>query len=209
MVIVDTYFSYSDTCLAYDAKGSRLIVFGGWSDHWHDDVYTLDVGNIVGPPYAITDMIPKMGPVTGGTNVNIMGIDFTNTTDVVVRFGNRRQSAEVKGVFVNQSKITCVSPDYTKFPPGTVDVRVALDGDSFTTTFQRFTFFSITNGGNSLVFGAGLLSGCATNEEVTFMIQSRDNNRENRITGGDEYQVNLIYVTKELVCLFVFCLFCY
>ena len=181
----------ADTCLAYDAKGSRLIVFGGWSDVWHDDVYTLDVGNIVGPPYAITDMLPKMGPITGGTLVTILGIDFTNTQDVVVRFGNRRQSAEVKGTFVNQTKITAVSPDYTKFAPGVVDVRVALDGDSFTTTFQRFTYFSITNGANSLIYGAGLLSGCAVNEEVTFVIQSRDNNKEDRTTGGDEYQVTI------------------
>lgn len=182
----------SDTCLAYDAKGSRLLVFGGWSDHWHDDMYTLDVGNIVGPPYAITDMVPKLGPVTGGTPITIMGIDFINTTDVVVRFGNRRQSADVKGVFVNQSKITCVSPDYTKFSPAVVDVRVALDGDSFTTTFQKFTYFSITNAGNSLMFGPGLLSGCAVNEDVSFIIQSRDNESKNRTTGGDEYVVTVL-----------------
>jgi dynein heavy chain len=181
----------SDTCLAYDAKGSRLIVFGGWSDHWHNDLYTLDVGNIVGPPYAITDMLPKMGPITGGTNITIAGIDFINTTDVVVRFGNRRQSVDVKGVFVNQAKITCVSPDYTKFAPGVVDVRIALDGDSFTTTFQKFTYFSITNAGNSLMFGPGLLSGCAVNEEVSFIIQSRDNESKNRTTGGDEYVVTI------------------
>ena len=40
----------SDTCMAYDSKGSRLFVFGGWSSEWHGDMYTLDVGNIVGPP---------------------------------------------------------------------------------------------------------------------------------------------------------------
>lgn len=133
------------------------MVFGGWSDRWHDDIYTLDVGNIVGPPYAITDMLPKLGPVTGGTTIQIMGIDFINTADVVVRFGSRKQAVDARGTFVNQTKLTVVSPDYRKFGPGVVDVRVALDGDSFTTTFQKFTFFSITNAANCIMFGAGLL----------------------------------------------------
>jgi dynein heavy chain len=147
--------SRSDTCLAYDPKGSRLIVFGGWSVNWHGDMYTLDVGNIVGPPYAITDMLPNMGPVTGGTEIIIVGIDFINTPDVVVRFGNSRQGVDVHGTFISQTKISCVSPDFTRFSTGTVDVRIALDGDSFTTTFQRFSFFSVTNHAACIMFGPG------------------------------------------------------
>ena len=36
--------------MAFDSKGSRLIFFGGWANHWLDDIYCVDVGNIVGPP---------------------------------------------------------------------------------------------------------------------------------------------------------------
>ena len=50
----------ADSCMAYDPKGSRLLVFGGWSHSWHGDMHTLDVGNIVGPPYAVTDISPKV-----------------------------------------------------------------------------------------------------------------------------------------------------
>eukprot|EP01031_Cornospumella_fuschlensis_P049356 gene49356-60418_t len=39
------------------------------------------------------------------------------------------------------------------------------------------------------MFGPGLLSGCAINEEVSFMIQARDDNNQNRTTGGDEFAV--------------------
>ena len=42
-------------------------------------------------------MLPKMGPLTGGTEVTIVGIDFVNTTDVVVRFGNSRSYVDVPG----------------------------------------------------------------------------------------------------------------
>lgn len=180
--------SRSDASMAYDAKGSRLFVFGGWSDEWLSDMYSLDVGNIVGPPYAITDMFPNMGPVTGGTDITIVGIDFINTTNIVVRFGNARTYVDVLGSFVSQSKITCTSPT-SKFPPGEVDVRVSLEGDSFTTTFQKFSYFPVTNFTNCIMYGPGLLSGCAINDEVSFMIQARDDANMNRTTGGDEFSV--------------------
>ena len=187
----------SDTCMTYDPKGSRLLVFGGWSTEWHQDLYTLDVGNIVGPPYAITDMSPQMGPITGGTEISVIGIDFINTTDVVIRFGNSKQGVDVPGTFVSQTKIICTSPDFTKFPTGVVDVRVALDGDSFTTTYQRFSFFSVTSAPACIMFGPGLLSGCAVNEEVSFVIQARDGDNANRTTGGDEFVPVLSAVDKE------------
>lgn len=51
---------------------------------WLDDLYTLDVGRIVGPPYAILDIEPKIGPITGGTSVIIYGMDFINTPGLFV-----------------------------------------------------------------------------------------------------------------------------
>jgi len=181
----------SDSCLAYDPKGSRLLVYGGWADEWLDDFYTLDVGNIVGPPYAITDMAPAMGPVTGGTDVSIFGIDFINTKNIIVRFGNMRAFIDVVGVFVSQSKITCVSPNASKFPPGEVDVRISLEGDSFTTTFQKFSYFSVTNANTCIMYGPGILNGCAIAEEVSFVVQARDDFGNNRTTGGDEFAVTI------------------
>ena len=178
-----------DTCLAYDPKGSRLLVFGGWADEWLGDLYTLDVGNIVGPPYAITDLYPNMGPITGGTDCTIIGIDFINTKNIVVRFGSARSAIDVPGVFLSQTKISCVSPNASKFPPGEVDVRISLEGDSFTTTSQKFSFFPVTNHATCIMYGPGLLSGCAIAEETSFMIQARDDNGVNRTTGGDEFSV--------------------
>lgn len=185
--------SRSDNTIAYDPKGSRLIVYGGWADEWLDDIYSLDVGNIVGPPYAITDMYPNMGPVTGGTDVTIIGIDFINTTNIVVRFGNSRAFVDVPGVYMSQSKISCVSP-ISKFANGEVDVRISLEGDSFTTTFQKFSYFPVTNFYHCIMFGPGLLSGCAINEDVSFIIQAKDDAGQNRTTGGDEFAVTITMI---------------
>ncbi|GMH98843.1 hypothetical protein TrLO_g14194 [Triparma laevis f. longispina] len=184
----------ADTTLAYDSKGSKLIVFGGWANEWFNDIYLLDVGSVVGPPYAIMDIYPKLGPITGDTPIEITGIDFVNTADVVVRFATKKAYVDVKGVYSSQTKITCVSPDCSKFPPGPVEVRVALNNDSFTTTFQPFELFAVTDATKCLMYGPGILSGCAVNEETMFIIQARDENNNNRTSGGDEFVVTVSHL---------------
>ena len=155
------------------------------------DLYTLDIGAIVGPSYALTDLHPKIGPITGGTACAISGIDFPNTQDVVVRFGNNKHFATVSGVFVTKARVNCVSPDFSKFPPGNYEVRIAMDGDGFTVSSQIYTFFAVAHHRFCIMFGAGLLGPCAVNEEVSFIIQGRDDNNQNRTTGGDEFRVSV------------------
>lgn len=65
-------------------QGGKLFLYGGWANRWFSDGFTLDVGSIVGPPYAVMDLIPDNGPITGETSVDIHGIDFINTEDVKV-----------------------------------------------------------------------------------------------------------------------------
>jgi dynein heavy chain len=179
----------ADCAMDYDHKGSRLIVFGGWANEWYDEVYMLDVG----PPYAIMDVYPTSGPITGNTALSIEGIDFYNTQQVIVRFSSKKGACEeVRGVYVSGTKITCTSPDFSRWLPGdVVEVRVALGTDSYTTTFQTYTFFPVTNAANSLLFGPGVLDGCCVGEEVNFIIQARDLTNKNRTTGGDEFDVRV------------------
>ena len=37
-----------------------------------------DSGDVVGPPYAVTGIVPNRGPVTGGITIAIEGLDFVN-----------------------------------------------------------------------------------------------------------------------------------
>ncbi|KAF1785936.1 Filamin [Phytophthora cactorum] len=162
----------SDTTLAYDDKGSRLIVFGGWANVWLNDIFYLDVSCVVGPPYGITGIFPDFGPITGGTAVVIEGIDFVNKP-VTIRFSCRK------------------APDYTVYPAGDVQVRVALQGDSFTTTFQTYNYFSVTHAPLCFAYGPGVLSGGASGEPTCFVIQARDAQRNLRMRGGDEFTVEI------------------
>lgn len=47
--------------MAYDNKQSRLLIFGGWSNGWQNDLFALNVSKIVGPSYAITSIEPNLG----------------------------------------------------------------------------------------------------------------------------------------------------
>lgn len=53
----------------YDLNESRLIIFGGWSNNWLDDMWSLNVSTVTGPPYAIFSIKPNLGPLTGKTKV--------------------------------------------------------------------------------------------------------------------------------------------
>jgi dynein heavy chain len=44
------------------------------------------------------------------------------------------------------------------------------------------------------MFGPGLLSGCAVNEDVSFIIQARDDNGNNRTTGGDQFMISIMFL---------------
>ena len=76
----------SDTPFAYDSKNSRLLMFGGWNGEWYGDMISMDIGNIVGPPYAIMGLEPDVGPVTGGVPITIRGIDFVKSDQITIRF---------------------------------------------------------------------------------------------------------------------------
>jgi dynein heavy chain len=59
--------------MAYDERDRRLLVFGGWSNGWFNDLYALNVGKIVGPAYAITAADPALGQLTGNIELAITG----------------------------------------------------------------------------------------------------------------------------------------
>jgi len=75
-----------DSAMAFDPEASRLLVFGGWNGRWLGDVRAVDVGAVVGPPYAITAVEPQRGPITGGTHVTLSGVQLRRSDRIVVRF---------------------------------------------------------------------------------------------------------------------------
>lgn len=90
-----------------------------------------------------------------------------------IRFSQRKLFVDVQGTFVSQTSLTCLTPNFTEtgIPPGTVDVRVCLAGESFTTTKADFTFFPVTDANCSFMYGPGLLEEGVPGRETTFVIR--------------------------------------
>uniref|UniRef100_H3HB49 IPT/TIG domain-containing protein n=1 Tax=Phytophthora ramorum TaxID=164328 RepID=H3HB49_PHYRM len=65
------------------------------------------------------------GPITGGTPLVIEGIDFVNKA-VTIRFSCRKGSVDVPGEYVNDHTLNVVTPDFTAYPAGDIQIRVAL-----------------------------------------------------------------------------------
>jgi hypothetical protein len=53
----------------------------------------------VGPSYVLKDLHPRQAPVTGGSTLDLVGLDFPNTADVTVRFewADRKEFIDVQG----------------------------------------------------------------------------------------------------------------
>lgn len=122
-----------------------MLLFGGWANRWFGDAFVLDVGCVVGPPYAIMAIEPNMGPITGGTRCHVEGIDFVNTTQVVLRFSSKKGAVDVTGQYISPTEVICDTPSFDSIGAGEVDVRISLKGDSFTTTFVKYRFFAVTD----------------------------------------------------------------
>jgi len=71
----------SDTQIFYSRHSGKLVLFGGWSNRWHDKVYTCNVSQFVRPPYnifflACINWDKLIGHVTGGSKMLFKGKGF-------------------------------------------------------------------------------------------------------------------------------------
>lgn len=185
--------------MAYDKKDSRLIVFGGWNNRWLNDMYALSVGKIVGPPYAITSVEPSTSQLSGGTEVTVKGVGFTEgSIKVLFSVGDQPVSAqsskttkEVVGNFVSETELTCLTPCFDTFGATSCCVQMMQGSGDLTTTYAPFSFFMNTRALMSLCYGPAIQDNCAIGTPAEFVIQARNDNAENRTSGNDLFTVKV------------------
>ena len=192
------------TTLSYDHRDSRLLVFGGWNNGWLDDMYALAVSKIVGPSYAITDIDPPLGQLSGGIPITITGCGFKDSNiKVYFTAGEQRaevpgrNSVDVAGTFVSETELTAVTPGFEQFGPKGAVVQLSIQGGDLTTTFVPFSFFMNTRALMSLCYGPGVQDTNAAGAQVEFIIQARNDSAENRSSGRDEFKVTIQTVGGE------------
>jgi dynein heavy chain len=186
--------------MAYDKRESKLLIYGGWNNGWFNDLYSLNVGKIVGPSYAITASEPNLGQLSGNVTLKITGQGFTDGANIQVLFtcGNRPVDAATKmtlttqGTYVSETELTCVTPSFEQFGPKECVVQLSIGGNDFTTTWIPFHYFLNTRALKSLAYGPGLLQDVCAGQEVEFIIQARNDLCENRQSGRDEFEVKVM-----------------
>lgn len=98
----------------------------------------------------------------------------------------------MSGTFVDSGTIMCQTPEFTRLGPAAVEVRVAIGGNAYTNTYQKFSFFDVADAAKIVAFGPALIPGGAAGQATSLIVQSKDTADNDRITGGDEFEVLVV-----------------
>lgn len=85
----------------------------------------------------IEALVPPRGPLSGGTEVLVLGRNFNNRSSLACRFGHHRAAARAHVYatrFVNHSAVVCVSP--AVLHPGPVVLEVSNNGAGVGSSFS-------------------------------------------------------------------------
>ena len=199
-IIGDEPCPRSDTQMLYSQHSGKLVLFGGWSNRWHDKVYTCNVSQIVGPPYnifslACIDWDKVIGPVTGGSKMLFKGKGFQSVQNrtAIICISCPKGSIEVSGEVLDDERVRFVSPNFETYGPVMTEVRLKLGQHLFTNNIVSFSYFSVTDCSETVAFGPGLLGQNSINVSTMFVIQAKDKISSDRTCGMDKYDVSIRY----------------
>ncbi len=181
----------ADSPIAYDPHTQVLAMFGGWANKWFGDLWLCDVKDVVGPPYSIHDCEPKIGAVTGDTNITLHGMGLAKLSgEASVMVSCPKGSLEVPATVESDHLLTFQTPDYTGFGAAQdVYCRLKIAPKSYTNTSIAIQLFEVTDCAETIAFGPGIINHCAAGDPVSFVIQAKDKNGADRWCGMDEFSV--------------------
>lgn len=104
------------------------------NQNYTDDKFEFSYYN----PPSVMEVEPKIGPVEGGTKVNIWGSNFEHKT-VICQFGN----VNITGTVISTSKIECQTPKMNK--SGEIPLKISYVKDRFASEPINFKFFANPN----------------------------------------------------------------
>ena len=188
-----------NSSIVYDEANGRVLIFGGWSGKYMNDMFEINVNAITGPPYAIYGIEPQLGPITGNTLCVITGEGFVPNRSYVVEFNTGKYQPTSGARYVSPTQIECQTPDFVSFGPREVSVRVRAEKGDLTMTDVPFRFFLNTQSSKTIAFGPGLLEGNKSGAQTCFFIQSRNSKNENRTSGRDKFSIDLFIEREETV----------
>ena len=82
---------------------------------------------------AIDDVIPQMGPVTGGTTVRVLATNVEFSGNLKCRFG----TIEVPATYLNRSEVWCITPPHIE---QSVPLQITKNGIDYEVSNMTFNF---------------------------------------------------------------------
>jgi hypothetical protein len=87
-------------------------------------------------------VVPASGPLSGLTNVTLVGGNFTVTNTSVVLFADGVHSVLVNATVLSSSLVSCISPPFAFGGAVSAYVELSLNGQQFTTDRSPFLYYS-------------------------------------------------------------------
>eukprot|EP00557_Chaetoceros_sp_GSL56_P012575 CAMPEP_0176476670 /NCGR_PEP_ID=MMETSP0200_2-20121128/183_1 /TAXON_ID=947934 /ORGANISM="Chaetoceros sp., Strain GSL56" /LENGTH=1206 /DNA_ID=CAMNT_0017872369 /DNA_START=317 /DNA_END=3937 /DNA_ORIENTATION=- len=101
------------------------------------DVLSVDSSNKPNHSNMVIQMIsPNSGPVSGGTSVLIVGINFFDDLGIRCKFGNQYST----GQFISSTEVACITPP--QLLPGSVDVMVEMEHGTQASSQFPFVYYA-------------------------------------------------------------------
>jgi len=97
-------------------------------------IETLDLENLP----SVSEVIPPIGPTSGGTRVAIIGSRFSDNPTTRIRFG----TTDVMATFHSSGALVCHTPEHIN---GIVEVRVCNLKDQYSFTFAQFKYDDVVS----------------------------------------------------------------
>jgi hypothetical protein len=116
-------------------KGTLAMEIKAYGQDWSTTNFQFQVYR----EPSVSSLVPIAGPTTGGTVVIVDGIKFVETGEVRCSFG---AGLHAFATVLSATRLRCVSPLSTNATTRDVQVRVALNGQQFTTTSFGYKLYA-------------------------------------------------------------------
>jgi dynein heavy chain len=192
----------ADSELAFNDASRSIFVFGGWANKWHKDMWSLDSGPYVGPPYNMESCTPGTGPILGGTELTLTGVGFKPGRGLKIKFqGGVFGEASAFASYVSETEMTVITPDLSQFlrMPGkdnlrVVNVALSINEDLNTIYPIMYKIFTLTDATNTLSFGPALMDGAFAGQICEAIIITIDQYGNLRTSAGDTFTIKVVQV---------------
>lgn len=191
-------FAREDASMFYNKSMKSLVVYGGWSNEWYNEIYSINVTKIVGPTYTVKTLEPNEGRISGGQEVKIIGSKLPNNMITVYFYYLKdKEKGEYKiktqtANFISDTEAILTTPSFHDLGPREVEVRIGVEGEELSTNPAIFNIYLDTKAETSIFYGPGCCDGSAFGCPNFFVIRARNELNENRISGRDEFLVTVV-----------------